>query len=250
MRCYTADLHIHTALSACADDDMTPPAIVAAALKQGLDMIAICDHNSAGNAAAVQTAAGDALSVIAGIEITTAEEAHILGLFPDVASAEAAGGQVRETLPSVRDAAKMYGRQIVMDAEGRMLDMDGRMLFMASGFPLSDAIALIRRNRGLAVASHVDRPSHSVISQLGLFPADAGFDAIEISAAGMSNGRETEFASLGLPMVSSSDSHFLGDIGSCRTVFALHKATFDELMQAFRGEGGRRIAGREGGACV
>ncbi|HNR33804.1 MAG TPA: PHP-associated domain-containing protein [Candidatus Hydrogenedentes bacterium] len=250
MRRFTADLHIHTALSACADDEMTPPAIVAAALKQGLDMIAICDHNSAGNAAAVQAAAGDALSVIAGMEITTAEEAHVLGLFPDAASAEAAGGEVRETLPAVRDVTKMYGRQIVMDAAGRMLDVDGRMLFMASGFPLSDAIALIRRNRGLAVASHVDRPSHSVISQLGLFPADAGFDGIEISAAGMDNGRESEFESLGLPMVSSSDSHFLGDIGSCRTFFTLNQATFDELMRAFRGESGRRITGREGGVRV
>ncbi|MCX5758981.1 MAG: PHP domain-containing protein, partial [Candidatus Hydrogenedentes bacterium] len=110
MRRFAADLHIHTALSACADDDMTPPAIVAAALEQGLDMIAICDHNSAGNAAAVQAAAGDALAVIAGMEITTAEEAHVLGLFPDAASAEAAGQEVRDTLPPVKDTAKMYGR--------------------------------------------------------------------------------------------------------------------------------------------
>jgi len=229
---------------------MTPPAIVAAALEQGLDMIAICDHNSAGNAAAVQAAAGHALAVIPGMEITTAEEAHVLGLFPDAASAEAASEEVRETLPPVRDTAKMYGRQLVMDADGRIRDLDGRMLFMASGFALSETVDLIRRNKGLAIASHVDRPSHSVISQLGLFPTDAAFDGIEISAVGMSGERESEFEPLGLPMVASSDSHFLGDIGSCRTVVVLNKATFDELKQAFRGMGGRRIAGREGGALV
>lgn len=250
MRRFAADLHIHTALSACADDDMTPPAIVATALEQGLDMIAICDHNSAGNAAAVQAAAGDALAVIAGMEITTAEEAHVLGLFPDAESAEAAGREVHETLPPVRDTAKMYGRQIVMDADGGIRDIDSRMLFMASGFALNDAVALIQRHHGLAVASHVDRPSSSVISQLGLFPTDTPFDGIEISAAGMSNRREMEFDALGLPMTASSDSHFLSDIGLYRTVFVLNKATFGELVQAFHGTGGRRIAGREGGALV
>jgi 3',5'-nucleoside bisphosphate phosphatase len=250
VRRFAADLHIHTALSACADDDMTPPAIVAAALEQGLDMIAICDHNSAGNAAAVQAAAGDALAVIAGMEITTAEEAHVLGLFPDAASAQAAGQEVRDTLPVVKDTAKMYGRQLMLDADGVIRDIDGHMLFMSSGFALNEAIDLIRRNNGLAVASHVDRPSNSVISQLGFFPTDATFDGIEISAAAMSAGREAEFESLGLPMVASSDSHFLSDIGSCRTIFVLNKATFDELAQALHCAGGRRIAGREGGTLV
>lgn len=250
VRRFAADLHIHTALSACADDDMTPPAIVRAALEQGLNMIAICDHNSAGNAAAVQAAAGDALAVIAGMEITTAEEAHVLGLFPDAASAEAAGAEVHETLPPIMDTAKMYGRQLALDADGRIRDIDGRMLFMASGFALNEAVDVIRRHNGLAVASHVDRPSHSVISQLGFFPADVRFDAIEISAAGMTNRREAEFEPLGLPMEAASDSHFLNDIGSCRTILVLARATFDELALAFQGAEGRRIAGREGGLLV
>ena len=38
-----ADLHIHTALSPCGSDEMTPLGIIEAALEAGLEMIAICD---------------------------------------------------------------------------------------------------------------------------------------------------------------------------------------------------------------
>ncbi|MCK5861156.1 MAG: PHP domain-containing protein, partial [Candidatus Hydrogenedentes bacterium] len=82
MRNVAADLHVHSALSPCADDSMTPRAIVLAALAADLDLIAICDHNSAENVLAVQQAArnfaDDLFTVIAGMEITTVEEAHIL----------------------------------------------------------------------------------------------------------------------------------------------------------------------------
>ena len=87
VRSILADLHIHTALSPCADGEMTPPAIVHEAVMKGLGMIAICDHNSAANTEAVQKAAGGLLTVIAGMEITTAEEVHVIGLFPTVQSA-------------------------------------------------------------------------------------------------------------------------------------------------------------------
>ena len=95
-----ADLHVHTALSPCGDDEMSPPAIVDAALAAGLDMIAVCDHNAAGNARAVTEAAGSRLAVIAGMEITTVEEVHVVGLFPTVAAAANAADEVRRTLPA------------------------------------------------------------------------------------------------------------------------------------------------------
>ena len=240
MKRFAADLHIHTALSACADDDMTPPAIVEAALEQGLDMIAICDHNSAGNAAAVQDAAGDALAVLAGMEITTAEEAHIVGLFPNADAAWAASEEVRATLPVMTKAVKVYGRQLLLNAAGETLDNEMRMLFMACGFSLHESVEVIRRHGGLAIASHVDRPSNSVISQLGMFPTDVRFDAIEISAAGSGSGRDAEFVSLGLPMITSSDSHFLTDIGSCHTTLIMHAASFEELALTLEGVDGRR----------
>jgi len=107
-----ADLHVHTALSPCGDDEMSPPAIVDAALAAGLGLIAVCDHNAAGNTGAVGEAAGSRLSVISGIEITTAEEVHVVGLFPTVTAAANAADEVRETLPVATTTTRASSRAV------------------------------------------------------------------------------------------------------------------------------------------
>ena len=249
MKRLLADLHIHTALSPCGTEDMTPPAIVAAAALKGLALIAICDHNTAGNAAATQEAAAlqgsdkslGAPVVLAGIEITTAEEAHVLGLFPDAAAAEAAAEEVLATLPPLTTADHGFGEQLLLDSAGGVLGKESRMLAAASTFGLSDAVGLIHRHGGLAIAAHVDRPSFSVLSQLGVFPADAGFDAVELGANLMGLARATDFDAIGLPVVHSSDSHSLGEIGEVRTEIEMRDATFEELSLALRSAGGRRV---------
>jgi 3',5'-nucleoside bisphosphate phosphatase len=244
---FRADLHIHTALSPCASPEMTPPAIAAAALRKGLAMIAVCDHNAAGNAAAVQEAARfygreqgqETLTVIAGMEITTSEEAHVLGLFPDADAAQAAAGEVQATLPASTAASRRFGEQLLLTAEGRVRGKEARMLAAASTFPLSDAVRLIKRRGGLAVASHIDRPSFSILSQLGVFPADAGLDAVEISGAVRGTPRAATFEQYGLPVVTSSDSHFPSEIGEIWSILVLEAPTFDELALALRRAGGR-----------
>jgi len=231
-----ADLHIHTVLSPCASEEMTPPAIVRAAVAKGLGMIAICDHNAADNVRATQEAAGEALAVLAGMEVTTAEEVHVLGLFPDAAEAASAAEEVQATLP---DRPEGGDRQWLMDADGRVVGSLGKMLSAASRFPLEQAVGLIKRHGGLAVASHVDRPSFSVMSQLGLFPAGAGFDAIEVFCAAGKPEAEARWASLGLPIFHSSDSHYLAEIASRTTSLTMQGATFTELRTMIRrGAGG------------
>jgi predicted metal-dependent phosphoesterase TrpH len=232
-----ADLHIHTALSPCAAEEMTPPAIVRAAEQCQLAMIAICDHNAAGNTAAVQAAARGRLAVLAGMEITTAEEVHVIGLFPDAQAAGRAGSAVQQTLPPADDAYyQRFGPQYVLDADGTVTGHEPKMLAMRSTLALSAAVALIHEQGGLAIAAHINRPSFSVLSQLGVFPQDAGFDAVEV----FSKARPP--ASFGLPVVRSSDSHYLADIGSMRTTFRVQAATFDELVLALRGSGERAVA--------
>jgi len=92
------------------------------------------------------------------------------------------------------------------------------------------------------VAAHVDRPSFSVPSQLGFIPANVPFDALEISAAGAARGRAAAFECLGLPLVSSSDAHFLEDIGTGGTLLDVEAPGFAELVRA--------LGRREGRGCV
>ncbi|MBM3317352.1 MAG: PHP domain-containing protein, partial [Candidatus Eisenbacteria bacterium] len=89
LRALAADLHVHTCLSPCASLDMAPGRIVARARALGLAMIAITDHNSVENAGAVARAArGSGLCILPGMEVTTAEEAHIVALFEELPAAE------------------------------------------------------------------------------------------------------------------------------------------------------------------
>ncbi len=238
-----ADLHVHTALSPCADDEMTPPAIVAAALDEGLGMIAVCDHNSARNAAAVQAAAGARLAVIAGMEVTTAEECHVVGLFPSAPVAEAAAAEVGSTLPPIEDGYEtFFGEQRVCDADGAETEREQLALATATSLGVEAVVELVHRHDGLAVAAHIDRTSFGVIGQLGFFPAEAGFDAVELSRhVPAGSEREAGFAVYGLPILRSSDAHYRGDIGAARTTLRCARPDFSELVLAVHGLDGRGL---------
>ncbi len=236
-----ADLHLHTALSPCASPDMTPPRIVREALSQGLALIAVCDHNSCGNAAAVARAGGGRLAVIPGMEITTAEEVHVLGLFPGLEAAGEAMARVQAGLPAWAPP-RGCTQQRLLDEEGRILGYESHLLAGSSGLSLSETVSLIRALGGLAVASHVDRRSFSVIGQLGFLPPEVRFDALEISAAGAARGRAAEFLPAGLPLLCSSDGHSPEEVGAGCTALELEEPAFAELALALQGTGGRRCA--------
>ena len=247
LKTYRADLHIHTALSPCAAEEMTPPAIVAAALGARLDMIAISDHNSAGNIGAVQqaaAAAGGALTVLAGMEITSMEEVHVLGLFPDAPAAEGVAATLRPLFPTADDHYyAFFGEQQLLSVDGRLVGGETAALATAAPLDLNETIRLIHEAGGLAIAAHVDRRAFSVFSQLGFFPEDAGFDGVEVSrhlAAG--SPLLDQFAALGLPVTGSSDSHFLEEIGTGHTDLRLAAPSFSELALAFAGSDDRSVA--------
>ena len=255
LRSIRADLHVHTALSPCGSDEMTPPAIVAAALAKGLDMIAVCDHNTAGNVGATQQAAqvaGGRLAVLAGMEITSVEEVHVLGLFPDLAAAEEVAAKIRAHLPAADpDYYAFFGEQPVLAADGHATGVETACLALATPLDLTESVELVHSVGGLAIAAHVDRKSFSVFSQLGFFPQDAGFDGVEVSRHVRSDSPLLEeFAGLGLPMTSSSDSHFLEEIGTAATELWVKDATFSELALALAGSEGRNVQGTtaEGGS--
>lgn len=240
MKQVKADLHIHTALSPCAMEEMTPPAIVEEAIHKGLQMIAICDHNAAGNVASAQEAAGHDIAAIAGIEVTTAEDIHVLGLFPDAASACKTADVVRASLPAWSDRSGKFGRQLLMDACGQVIGTEPKMLAASSALTLSETVGLIKEHGGLALAAHVNRPSFSVFSQLGLFPLDVSFDAIEVFPKARFASRWDKEVPQGLPIFHSSDSHYLSDVGSCFTILELAESSFNELAFAIKGIAGRR----------
>lgn len=242
MKIFAADLHIHTALSPCAAEEMTPPEIVRRAIETRLDIIAVCDHNSSRNSAAVQAAAGGRMCVFAGIELMTAEDIHILGIFPDARAAEMFGMKVHEKLPLAgRRYFKKFGMQCILDSRGRVVGKEEKMLAASSGYSIGEAVGMLHEHGGLAIAAHINRSSFSIFSQLGIFPEDAGFDAVELFCPPQTRVDKEKYAFLGLPAIVSSDSHYPADVGRCRTMIKMESACFEEFSKAIKGVDGRQV---------
>lgn len=215
---------------------MVPTAIVGRAKSLGLDMIGICDHNSAENVAAVVEAGRrHDVAIVPGIEVTSREEVHILGLFPAEHNALRMQELIYDNLPGTNDE-QAFGPQTVVDSWDRPVRANGRLLIGATTLGLDDVVDAIHRFGGLAVASHVDRPSFSLISQLGMVPDGLKLDALELSPRARSCPRSD------LPVMTSSDAHTLGDIGRSFTRFFIEQASVEEIAKALRDEGGRRVS--------
>jgi predicted metal-dependent phosphoesterase TrpH len=235
MRKVRADLHLHTCLSPCADNQMQTTAIVEQAKKAGLDMIGICDHNSAENVSALMKAGvRQGLAVIPGVEVTSREEVHILGLFNTEQDLMRLQDIIYENLPGQNDE-DAFGPQLIMDEYGNVVGSNSRLLIGATTLTLEQIIDAIHQFAGLAVASHVDRQRFSLIGQLGFIPKGLKLDAVEISNPS-SVRQEYDY-----PVVTSSDAHFLEDIGKNPTCFMIEDVSLQEISKALRCELGRMV---------
>lgn len=232
MKWLRADLHLHTALSPCASDAMTPREIAGAAEREGLDVIAVCDHNSCANVLAVRAAAGGSLKVLAGIEITTREEVHVLGIFPRMADATSVAGEIARRLPMRADRDLAFGRQILFDGEGGISGEEPRMLSAPCAWDLTWTVRAIRDRGGLAIAAHVNRPSFSVQGRLGFFPREPRFDALEFDPDIPVPGKLPLDQLPPLPRVYSSDAHCPEMIGRCATLLRCRRADFASIAEA------------------
>lgn len=222
---------------------MTPIKIVRKAIEMGLSMIAITDHNSAENVSAVIAAARDTdLYVIPGIEITSTEEAHIIGLFSSVESALSMQEIIFEKLQPGENKEDLFGMQVIADEFDNVEGFNKRLLIGATTIQIEKIVELIHQFSGLAIPAHIDRESYSIISQLGFIPQNLNIDAIEISYNLNLQSARNQFNELEeIPFITSSDSHDLEDIGKCQTNLLVAKADIGELIKALRGNDGRKI---------
>ncbi|MGI9950979.1 PHP domain-containing protein [Moorellaceae bacterium AZ2] len=243
MRCFIGDLHVHTALSPCAGNEMTPPSIVARALEAGLDIIAITDHNTAGNVEAVMEAArGTPLKVLPGMEVQTREEVHLLCLFPDTGTALAWQEEVYRHLPSVENPEALFGVQLLLDARGRERGREKRLLLQNADLNVRQVAEKVFSLGGVMIPAHVDRPAYSLLGTLGMVPPGLPVAALEVSRAA---NKEKVSQSLALAnkysWITSSDAHYLNAIGRSATRFYIRDATLAEIVLALQGQAGRRV---------
>ena len=240
MRELRADLHLHTCLSPCGGLEMVPTAIVRRAKTVGLDMVAVCDHNSVANVAAVaRVGRREQLCVLPGVEIASREEVHVLGVFgPEL---DLAGLQrLLDASLEGENEADIFGLQVVVDERDEPTDVESKLLIGATGLTLEEVVEAIHAFGGLAIAAHVDREGFGLIGQLGFVPLGLPLDALEVSPrASQSEWQERWRGSF--PVITSSDAHHLEEIGRAATCFLAEEASFEEIRKALKGRAGRRV---------
>jgi 3',5'-nucleoside bisphosphate phosphatase len=243
LRQFRADLHVHTCLSPCGELTIFPRRIVELALGLGLDMVAVTDHNSAENADAVLRAAkGTGLAAFPGMEITSEEEVHILGIFRDMADILPLQANVFRALPEPPVKDRFREDQVIVDEEDAVVGFSPHFLMGAARLTVHEVVRLVHRGGGLAIASHIDREAFGIISQLGFVPGGLALDALEVSPLmEISEARAAFPSSAGFPLVRFSDAHRPEEIGRAVTEFILAAPTLDEIRMALKGIGGRRI---------
>lgn len=239
---FRADLHVHTCLSPCAEEEMSPLAIVMQAKKKGLDIIGICDHNSTKNVGAVRQAGQhEALAVIGGIEVCSKEEVHILCLFDGEQSLQEMQLLIDQNLHGENNP-DLFGQQCVCDECDAILGRETKLLIGATELSVEEIVENVHQLGGLAIASHVDRDSFSMFSQLGFVPEGLQIDALEISPQhSVAEVRRCLPQIRDYPLVGFSDAHRLEEICAASTIFTVSTPCVVELKKALLGKDGREV---------
>ena len=242
LRPYLADLHVHTVLSPCAEVEMIPPLIVRRARQLALGIIAITDHNSAENVGAVMEAAeGLDLRVLPGMEVQTREEVHLLCLFDGLEEVLDWQAAVYAHLPPEKNRADVFGPQFVVDATGEFIRYNDRLLVTSTSLSVEDVAREVEERGGLCLGAHVDRPSFSLLANLGFVPEGVPFAAMEITPYANADDLVRQHSSLaGYALVCSGDAHHPSEMSN-KTILTLKEPTTAEILLAFRHQGGRRV---------
>jgi len=244
MNKYRADLHIHTVLSPCGGLEMSPVKIIEKAREKGLDIIGITDHNSTRHCKLTsKLAEPEGLFILKGAEVTTREEVHCLTFFENDDQLKDFQAYLEKHLPPIPNNTEKFGYQVVVDEDEQIIDEIEFLLISAIDQSIEQVEQKVHSLGGIFIPAHIDRPSYSIISQLGFIPADLPIDGIEISA----NCKvEAVTAFLGKhkdkAIIRDSDAHYEDQIGKAITTFEMKHRSFQEIKLALKGIDGRKVS--------
>ncbi|PID26426.1 MAG: histidinol-phosphatase [Candidatus Cloacimonadota bacterium] len=208
-----ADLHMHTVLSPCGDLDMGPVDIVKKAKSLGLNMIAITDHNTTIQAEyMVKNLCEEDLLIIGGVEINSKEDVHALALFEDLESLRVYQKILESSLPEIINNPDKFGYQVAADKDSNIIYQEEKLLISALSLGVEELGEKCIELGGIFIPAHIDRRSYSIISQLGFISPDLKITAVELSY--QDKEQKFQYFNKGkYPETSSSDAHYIEDIG-------------------------------------
>ena len=241
---YFYDLHVHSCLSPCGDDDMTPCNIAGMAALKGLQIVALTDHNTTKNCPAFFAAAKqNGIIPVAGAEITTSEDVHAVCLFPTLEEAMEFDAALDEWRIPFQNDPDAFGHQEIMDEEDRVIGEVDDLLINAVGLSLDELYPFVSRFGGVCFPAHVDKEANSVTGMLGTVPDHPAMHAVEFhDESKIPSFREKHPAICGKLPIISSDAHYLWDISEAEHFLMLESEEYSadnirrRLFQLLKGE--------------
>lgn len=245
MQTVLADFHIHSLLSPCAEVEMTPHHVLLRAAAAGLGALALTDHNASANLpAAIQAAEQYGIKVFPGMEVECREEAHIVVLFDKMRQMAAWQKVVDAHMSGLDNRPERFGAQFIVDAEDNFVAEEHRMLLGPLRLTAEQVVQQVNQLGGLCIAAHVDKPSFSLLMNLGFLPPELGLAAAEISRLHLEELTERKLAPrlANLPYVTDSDAHMMQDfLNGPKNELTVENLTLAELRLALAGTKGRSI---------
>ena len=232
------DLHLHSCLSPCGDNDMTPYNLVNMAKIFGYDIIALTDHNTCANCrSAIEVGKQAGITVVPGMELCTSEEIHCVCLFPTAEKAIGFSDYIYGTLPKIKNKEKIFGEQLIMDTGDGILGKEEILLTTASSVSIDALPSLVSEYGGVCYPAHIDRNSYSIISSLGDFSPDLQVNCFELTP----KANEKEYlekypATNGKLIIRSSDAHYLENMREPEFYIELQENTPQALIDYLKGE--------------
>lgn len=236
----TYDLHIHSCLSPCGDDDMTPANIAGMAVVKGLDVVALTDHNTCRNCPAFLAAAREyGVLALPGMELTTSEEIHAVCLFPGLEQALEFDRYVYQRLIKFPNRPEIFGRQQIYSPEDQICAEEPNLLLNATEISFQGLWELVLSFGGVMFPAHIDKTANSLIASLGAIPPDSRFTCAEVKDLKKLHGLRRDHPYLDrCRIISNSDAHYLEHINEPQlTILAEERtaqAVIDSLLKGLQ----------------
>jgi 3',5'-nucleoside bisphosphate phosphatase len=230
----TYDLHIHSCLSPCGDEDMTPANIVGMSSLKNLDIIAVTDHNSCKNCPAVMELAEEYnLLVLPGMELCTMEEVHVLCLFTELYDAMAFDEYVYSQLIKIPNDEAIFGKQEIYDASDQKIGSEPYLLINATQITFDSLGKLMEEFHGVYIPAHLDKSSNSLLSNLGFVPPEADFRAAELANISLKDelSHKNPYL-LNCNVLTNSDAHYLEHISEAVNFLPCMERSREAVLQA------------------
>jgi len=210
---YTYDLHVHSCLSPCADNDNTPNNLAGMAALNNIQIMALTDHNSCRNCPAFFEACKRyGIIPVPGMALTTAEDIHVVCLFPELEDALKFNDEVDERRIRYKNNKEIFGDQLILNGEDELIGEEEDFLTNATTISYDEVPEIVNKYNGACYPAHIDRQANGVISVLGTLPEEPDFPAVELHFEKNIDGYTKEFGLQNKVIVVSSDAHYLQDL--------------------------------------